>query len=693
MPEIGQTVSHYRILAKLGQGGMGEVYRAEDTNLSRQVAIKVLPEEFAHDAERLARFEREAKLLASLNHPNVATLYGLEESDGRRFIVMELVEGQTLAHRLLKGPLPLDEALEVCRQIAEGLEAAHEKGVIHRDLKPGNVMVTADDKVKILNFGLAKAFAGDSRPPDATHSPTITEAMTRPGVVLGTAAYMSPEQARGKPVDKRADIWAFGCILFECLAGKRAFEGETVTETLAAILKGEPDWLALPAVTASRVKDLLHRCLEKDPRRRLHDIADARIEIDNALYAPVLSTLAEPEDTQHGAPRLRPLALGLIVAQRLESAERQILIRGATYARYVPTGHLVYARAGALFGVPFDLSTLEVTGQPVLVLKGIMTVSNTGTSQFAFSDTGLLVYVPGTEPPAGRSLVWVDSHGVQQAIMPRLNNYGELAISPDGRRLAVRVAAANDDVWLYEPARDTLTRLTDEDGDEVCPVWTPKGERVAYSSEAGGPANLFWKAADGSGSQEPLLRSEHPKYPSSFTPDGQILAFVEIHPKTRADIWLLPVQGNLKPRPFLQTQFDEWAPKFSPDGCWLAYASNRSGRDEIYIQPFPGPGGRQQISTDGGNNPVWARSGQELFYRNGSKMMAVSIDVRSGKPGKNQILFEKNCLQITWFSGYDVAPDGRFLIVSEPEVGVALTRINIVQNWFEELKRLVPFRK
>src|SRR5512136_4761 len=221
---IGKTLSHYRITEKLGRGGMGEVYRAEDTNLHRHVAIKVLPDEFTHDAERLARFQREAQVLASLNHPNIATLYGLEESEGKRFIVMELVEGQTLAERLLKGPLPVDEALEVCRQIAEGLEAAHEKGMIHRDLKPGNVMLTADDKVKILDFGLAKPLAGETQAADATHSPTITEAMTRPGVILGTAAYMSPEQARGKLVDKRADIWGFGCILFECLTGGRAFQ-------------------------------------------------------------------------------------------------------------------------------------------------------------------------------------------------------------------------------------------------------------------------------------------------------------------------------------------------------------------------------------------------------------------------------------------------------------------------------------
>jgi len=286
--QSGSTLLHYRIEEKIGEGGMGEVYRARDERLSRDVAIKSLPGIFAHDPQLVARFDREAKLLASLNHPNIAAIHGLEESDGRSFIVMELIPGQTLAQRLLKGPLPVSDAVEVCRQIAEGLEAAHVKGVIHRDLKPGNVMITADDKVKILDFGLAKALAGDSQPADPAHSPTITEAKSRPGVILGTAAYMSPEQARGKPVDRRADIWAFGCILYECLTGKRAFPGETITESIAKILGSEPDWALLPAVTPLFIRAVLRQCLQKDPSLRLHDIADARVEMREELAEPPL---------------------------------------------------------------------------------------------------------------------------------------------------------------------------------------------------------------------------------------------------------------------------------------------------------------------------------------------------------------------------------------------------------------------
>jgi len=288
---IGRTISHYRIVDRLGRGGMGEVFLAEDTSLNRKVALKFLPDIFSGDPEPLARFEREAKLLASLNHPNIAAIHGLEAANGKSFLVLELVEGETLAQRIAKGPLPIDEALEACRQIAEGVEAAHEKGIIHRDLKPANVKITPEGKIKVLDFGLAKAFQEETSAADASHSPTLTDQMTRPGVILGTAAYMAPEQAKGKALDKRADIWAFGCILYECLTGRRSFQGETVTETLASILKGEPDWQALPPASTLKVKDLLHRCLQKDPKERLHDIADARIEISQAIREPISSEL------------------------------------------------------------------------------------------------------------------------------------------------------------------------------------------------------------------------------------------------------------------------------------------------------------------------------------------------------------------------------------------------------------------
>jgi serine/threonine-protein kinase len=282
----GTRLGSYEVLAQIGAGGMGEVYQAHDTKLGRDVAIKVLPEAFAHDSERLSRFQREAKMLASLNHPNIATIHGLEHSDGTHYLVMELVPGDTLQDRVKRdGAVPVEEALTIAEQIAEALEAAHEKNIVHRDLKPANVKVTAEGKVKVLDFGLAKAFEGDTPTEDMGNSPTLSMAATMQGVILGTAAYMSPEQAKGKAVDKRTDIWAFGCVLYEMLTGKPAFDGEDITEILAAVVKTEPDWRALPATTPAKIHDLVRRCLQKDKTLRLRDSGDARIEVNEALTA------------------------------------------------------------------------------------------------------------------------------------------------------------------------------------------------------------------------------------------------------------------------------------------------------------------------------------------------------------------------------------------------------------------------
>ena len=283
---IGKTLSHFKITAKLGEGGMGEVYRAEDTKLGREVAIKVLPEAVSQDSERLARFEREAKVLASLNHPNIAGIHQVEEADGKHFLVMELAEGEDLAERLARGAVPVEQALPIAAQIAEALEAAHDNGIIHRDLKPANVKVDAAGQVKVLDFGLAKAFdpavssADLSASPTALAlSPTLTARMTQPGIILGTAAYMSPEQARGLETDKRSDIWAFGVLLWEMLSGRKLFAGDTVSDVMASVLKTEIDLDALPEDTPVAVRRLLHRCLERDPNQRLRDIGDARLEL------------------------------------------------------------------------------------------------------------------------------------------------------------------------------------------------------------------------------------------------------------------------------------------------------------------------------------------------------------------------------------------------------------------------------
>jgi serine/threonine protein kinase len=290
----GTRLGPYEILAPLGAGGMGEVYRARDTKLRRDVAIKILPQIFTSDPERLARFEREAQMLAALNHSHIGAIYGVEDADGVHALVLELVEGETLAERLRRGSVPVVEALAIARQIADALEAAHERSIVHRDLKPANVKITPDGQVKVLDFGLAKAVVSNTTGPDLSQSPTLTVSNTSEGAILGTAAYMSPEQARGKTVDKRTDIWAYGCVLYELLTGRKAFAGETASDAIAAILEREPDWTKLPATAPAPVPRLLRRCLEKDPSRRLRDIGDARLEVDDALSSPAQADLQKP---------------------------------------------------------------------------------------------------------------------------------------------------------------------------------------------------------------------------------------------------------------------------------------------------------------------------------------------------------------------------------------------------------------
>src|SRR5215467_5025955 len=301
----GTRLGPFEISSLLGAGGMGEVYRATDTKLRREVAIKVLPPTFARDPERLARFEREAQVLASLNNPHIAAIYGLEHADNERFLVLELVEGPTLAERLAAGPLLLAEAIRVAIEIARALEAAHEKNIIHRDLKPANIKLTAGGSVKVLDFGLAKAFGEPELAADFTHSPTVTSPHTRSGVILGTAAYMSPEQAEGQVVDKRADVWAFGVMLYELLSGRRAFDGKTTSHVIVNVMEKEPDWSALPASTPPGVRDLIERCLQKDPTQRPRDIGDLRLQLQALSKQAASGRRAAPQSRAAVEPATR----------------------------------------------------------------------------------------------------------------------------------------------------------------------------------------------------------------------------------------------------------------------------------------------------------------------------------------------------------------------------------------------------
>ncbi len=385
-----------------------------------------------------------------------------------------------------------------------------------------------------------------------------------------------------------------------------------------------------------------------------------------------------------------------VAVQLIRTGERRNLIQGGTQPRYAASGHLVYAQAGTLMAGPFDPQRLELTGAAVPVVEGVLQSPYSGVAQYSFSATGALVYVPGGVQAAQRGLVWVSRSGAAQPLAAPAGAYLFPRLSPDGRRVAVSIQRQESQVWLYDLARGTLSRLAFEGNSNLNSVWTPDGKRIAFSSAKEGPLNLFWQLADGSGGLERLTTSQFVNAPNSWSPDGQLLAFIEIHPTTGYDIWVLRV-SNRKAQPFLRTPFAESAPQFSPDGRWLAYISDESGRYETYVQPYPGPGGKWQISTEGGTEPVWNPNGRELFYRSGDKMMAVEITTQpSFIPGKPKVLFEGQYLPTpATFPNYDVAPDGqRFLMLkpNEPEAA-APTQINVVLNWFEELKRRVPSGK
>jgi Tol biopolymer transport system component len=880
----GRRLGPYEILSSIGAGGMGEVYRAHDTKLGRDVAIKVLPANFVNDPERLSRFQREARMLAALNHANIATIYGLEQCDGVTCLVMELVSGETLAERMKAGPFGIEEALKIAVQIAEALEAAHEKSIIHRDLKPANVKVTPEGKVKVLDFGLAKAFAGDAASEDIGNSPTLSMAATMQGVILGTAAYMSPEQARGKSVDKRTDIWAFGCVLYELLTGKQAFHGEDVTDILAAVVRAEPDWTALPAKIPSTIRTLLRRCLRKDKRQRISGATDVRIEIEDAIAAPAT---AEPAAAAIGAGvlgrRALLLAAGCLVAacvvtgvaiwnlkptpskpvtrtvitlpadQRLAIAEnpavaispdgrllayvavqgsvQQLYLRamdsleagaipgtggainpffspdsqslgffaegklkkvsvngggatilgdassgrgaswgsqgaivfipslgasvqelreaggtprplthidkgeftvwpellpdgkavlfasgnagpsmriavhvtgtgeqrilvpvpGSTQPRYATSGHLLYVQGSTLMAAPFDARRQALTGEAVPVVENVPVNPTTAAAQYSISATGSLVYVSGGSQANQSKLLWVSRDGKEQPLAAPPRAYLRPRISPDGRKVAVE---QDNQVWVYELARDTMTRFTFEGSTNNFPVWTPDGSRIAFTSDKDGPRSVFWQKADGSGGLEKLTSSEYARFPLSWSADGQLLSFLEVNPTTGVDIWVLDMKER-KAVTFLRTPFHEigW---FSPDGRWMAYMSNESGRYEVYLQPYPGPGGKWQISTDGGMDARWNANGRELTYRNGDKMMAVDITTQPAfSAGKPKMLFEGPYIPPSpTFSYYDVSADGqRFLMLKPVQQAQATTQIVVVQNWFEELKQKVPTGK
>ena len=454
--EIGSRLGPYQVSAQIGQGGMGVVYRARDTKLDREVALKVLPEAFTADPDRLARFEREARVLASLNHPNIAAIHGLEDSDDTRALVLELVEGPTVADRIAEGPIPLDEALPIATQIAEALEAAHEAGVIHRDLKPANIKVRPDGTVKVLDFGLAKALAGETPDVDLSQSPTVTATVggTRDGVILGTAAYMSPEQARGKPVDKRTDIWSFGCVLFEMLTGKPVFARDSLSDTIAAVLTAEVDLDALPTDTPSGVRRLLRRCLDREPKRRLRDVADGLLELD--------------EDPSDRSAEAGPSATA---RQRSSLAHRTVPVLVAAAVIAIVTGFAVWQLRGSPEPPARDL--LAVTFPEDVRLVGL------GRRFAALSPDGRdLVYVGEQD---GQTRLYhrpLDQAGAEP--IPDTEGAGRPFFSPDGESVGFVVA---NQIRRVSLAGGASMAVADNAGNSV-PAWSDDGS--IWLSEDGG---------------------------------------------------------------------------------------------------------------------------------------------------------------------------------------------------------------
>jgi serine/threonine-protein kinase len=893
----GTRLGDYEVTSFIAAGAMGQVYRARDTKLGREVALKILPPAFVSDSDRRARFEREARLLASLNHTNIATIYGFVESDGIAALALELVDGETLADRIARGKLSVNEALRIAKQIAEALEAAHEQRIIHRDLKPANIKLTRDGVVKVLDFGLAKL--AEPMATAGTLPPTLTSVGVTTGahVLLGTPAYMSPEQAQGDAADRRSDIWAFGCVLYEMLARKPPFDGATVAKTLASVLKCDVDYRSIPA----SLHPLLRRCLAKDTTRRWQHAGDVRVELecvseasqtadnsqdrtwirrvraaalvvialivvsgvvvalpwvrarssnaetitrfafpiggnrftgtgrrvvgispngaaivyvaDDQLYIrrsnqlaaqPIAGTVLgatldnpffSPDgewvgfwsgrdgtlkkiavsggaavtlcsasnvygaswrgDTivfgqqgigilavsaNGGMPRrVAPTTAGeladspevlpgghdvlfsvaeaaqgatrwdaaQIVAVPIEGGPRRVLVRGGHAARYLQTGHLVYVVGGNLVAVPFDLAHLHVTGGPIAVVErvgqavgGALGANDTGAAHFDVSEVGTLTYVPQSPGLAGiptLSMVSVDRNGAEQPVNVSARPFQDVRVSPDGHQIATKSVDEGNDVWIVDTDRGSLARQTFEPGEDETATWSPDQQWIAYASIRGDQRVLIRRRSDGSGPEEILWSASLPAHAhvQDWTRAGDLIVALDKNDSGgRYDVFVLRDRERSL-QPLLQAPFNETNVRISPDGRWIAYASNESGRYEVYVRPFPSLAGKWQISVNGGVQPVWSRDGQELFFRGNRALNAVHVSSNgtSFSASTPRKLFDDRYASGANHTDYDISADGQRFIMLKPydtPSASGTSQVVVVQNWFSELRRLVP---
>jgi eukaryotic-like serine/threonine-protein kinase len=910
----GDRLGPYEILSAVGAGGMGEVYTARDTRLDRVVAIKILPDVLAADDAFRERFDREARTISQLAHPNICRLYDV----GDGFLVMEYLEGESLAARLGRGVLKPNDALRTAIEVAGALDAAHRAGIVHRDLKPGNVMLTKSG-AKLLDFGLAKVTtpgllgnrlrgAGVA---NLTSPPTMSTPLTQQGTILGTFQYMAPEQLEGAEADARADIFAFGALLYEMVTGKKAFTGKSQVSVMAAILDHDPPSVSvLQPGTPAALDRLITKCLAKDPEARWQSARDVASEIEwiaetwqsdaaaaaqqspashrahsrerlwiaAALLAsiaagvmwvvrrPVVPTPPPPLrfSTELGAdvslvvnnfgasavispdgsilvfvgqptggtnsqlyvrrmdqlqasalsgtagaggpffspdgqwiaffadaklkkiavtggaaitlcdaaagrggtwgddntivfspattsgvtlvrvsaaggkpepvaklgdgqatqrwPQWLPGGKGVLfmgsnhtgglyddanmIVQPLPTGPSKIVQRGGYFARYLPSGHLVYIHEGTLFAAPFDLNRLELTGLPVPAVEGISSGGG-GGAQVSISNNGTLAYVAGQTINGDPAIHWMDRSGKTTPLRAVGAGWNSIHFAPDGKRIAMDIGANGlSDVWIYDWARDTPTRLTFDAVSAAEPVWTPDGKRITFGSRRGDRStpNLYWQRADGTGEIQRLTESKSLQIATSWHPSGKFLAFTERNPQTADDVMILPMEGDDrqgwkpgKPTVFLNSPFIEANAVFSPDGRWVAYQSNESGANEVYVRPFPGPGGKWQISTDGGTFPTWSQSRHELFYSRTGRLLVAAYDVEhdSFRAQKPRVWSPVAFRPRPRGRPYDLHPDGeRFALAPNIETQVAAKdKVTFVLNFFDELKRIAPPKK